>query len=598
MSRLRPSLDRREFIRLTAVTVAAGTIGPTFAGCDDGGDAETLDGIGPTSAPGDIARLFPQGLASGDPKPTSVVLWTRVELTGEAPVDYEIATDQDFEDPVVVGSLTAKEDSDHTVRVKATELEPGTTYFYRFRADGVTTDWGRTRTAPAADDDAAITFAFASCQDFNGRYYHAWRVLAERDDVDFVVFLGDYIYETGNDPRFQEGTAERRAQILDGIVLDEESGSKAALTLADYRGLYKTYGSDANLQEARRRFPFVQIWDDHEFADDCWQDHATHFNGAQADDGDEQDTARRTAANRAFFEFVPIDVAHDSAQSYPDDIRIYRRLRFGKHVELFMTDQRSYRDDHLIPEGPPNETVGKVIPNSALGARQLLIKTGFDALEADAKPSLLGAEQKAWFINAVNDSNATWKFWGNEVMQGQLALDLSEVEELPESFRGDFYLTVDQWDGFRSERAEVLGAVSGAENLVVLTGDLHANYANELHLDFDAPADPVAVEFVTAGISSRSFQEIIERIVEGNDLLQALGLGPLVARLDELTAARNPHVKYTKNRAYGVGWIQVSADALDVRFLEVDDVTSDAFMGSSGEVKFTVASGSNRIEPA
>ncbi len=598
MSHGRSSLDRREFLRLTAVTVAAGTIGPTFAGCDDGGDEETLEGIGPASSAADIARVFPQGVASGDPKPNSVILWTRVELSGDAPVDYEIATDQAFTDPIIVGSLTSSDDADHTLRVKPTELEPGTTYYYRFRADGVTTEWGRTRTAPTADDAAEVTFAFASCQDFNGRYYHAWHALVERDDVDFVMFLGDYIYETGNDPRFQDGTAERKVDIPEGISLDEEGIAKAALTLGDYRSLYKQYGSDKDLQEARRRFPFINIWDDHEFADDSWQDHSTHFNGAMHDQGDEKDTDRKTASNRAFFEYQPIDVEHDKTKKYPDDIRIYRTLRFGKHVELFMTDQRSYRDDHLISEHETNDDTGKVEMDTALGSRQLLKKIGFDALEAEAKPTLLGADQKAWFIDKVNGSDATWKFWGNEVMHGQLAIDLSDVEALPESFKGDFYLTVDQWDGFRSERAEVLAAIKDAGNVVVLTGDLHANYANELQLDFDAPGDPVAVEFVTAGISSRSFEEIIGRIVENSDLLSALGLAPVVAEMDDRIRARDPHVKYVKNKAYGLGWVKVSEGSLDVRFIEIDDVTTTTYSGSSGEVKFTVASGSNRIELA
>ncbi len=586
----RSQLDRREFLKLAAVTVAAGAVG--LPGCDDEADEP---GFGSASAAADVDRVFPQGVASGDPKPDSVVLWTRAELPGPATVDYEVATDEAFANVVARGSLDTDDDVDHTVRLKVTELDPGTTYYYRFRADGVVTDWGRTRTAPAPDADVEVTLAFASCQDYNGRYYHAWRALADRDDVDFVVFLGDWIYETGADPRFQDVDEERGVTIADGLDLTSEGGRKAALTLADYRGLYKQYGADADLKRARRLFPFVTIWDDHEFADDCWQDHSTHF---AEKEGDEKNTARRTAANRAWFEFLPVDVAHDPSKSYPDDITIYRSLRFGKHVELFVTDQRSYRDDHLIPEGPTNDAVGKLQKNTILGARQFVYKPAFDELEAATKPTILGADQKRWLLDGLGSSDATWKLWGNQVMHGQLAVDLSDIELLPESFRGVFYITVDQWDGYRSERAEILSAIAGVDNVVVLTGDLHATYVNELQVDFDAPGQPVAVEFVCPGISSRSLEEIIERVVEEDDLLSNLGIPAVVPQLDQRAADFGPHVRFVKNRSYGIGWAKVGAGTMDVRILEVDGVTDRTWDGAVTEHRFSVAAGTSRVIPA
>ncbi len=585
-------LDRRQFLELAAVSVAAGTLG---LGCDDGSD-DAAGGFGEASAQADIDQIFSLGLASGDPKPSSVILWTRVAEAG--PVDYEIATDQGFSELIASGTVEASEASDFTVRVKATELEPGTTYWYRFRAAEVVSDWGRTRTAPAPDADEAVRFAFASCQDYNGRYYHAWSVLTDREDVDFVAFLGDWIYETANDPRFQETSEDRSVTVPDGLALDEDGESLAALTLADYRALHRQYASDPQLKEARRRYPFINIWDDHEFADDCWQDHATHFNGAKADEGDEQDTDRRTAANRAWFEYVPVDLEHDATKQYPEDIRIYRSLRFGKHVDLICTDGRSYRDDHLIPEGPPNNDVGKFLSNSSLGARQFLLKSGFDTLEAEAKPTLLGETQKAWLLDKIGSSEATWKVWAQQVMHGQMTVDLSDVEALPASFKGHFYLTVDQWDGFRSERAEILEAFAEVDNVLVLTGDLHANYANELYTDFDDPGDPVAVEFVTAGISSRSIQEIIEAVVESNELLSTLGLEATVAELDSRVMAVGPHHKYVKNKAYGISLVTADAEGVAVSFLDINSPTSPTFDGEITEVKFTVAVGSNRIERA
>src|SRR5262249_34649032 len=154
-------------------------------------------GGGETPPPEDDGTVFPQGLASGDPRSDSVILWTRVEPTGNAAKDvkvsYEVAKDKDLKTVVAPGGVTASADAGHTVHLKVTKLEPRTTYYYRFTAEGVRTELGRTKTAPAEDDDAPVTFAFACCQDFVGRYYYAWKTLADDDAVDFVLHLGDYI---------------------------------------------------------------------------------------------------------------------------------------------------------------------------------------------------------------------------------------------------------------------------------------------------------------------------------------------------------------------------------------------------------------------
>src|SRR5262249_30823217 len=154
-------------------------------------------------------------------------------------------------------------------------------------------------------------------------------------------------------------------------------------------------------------------------------------------------------------------------------------------------------------EGPTDLSVAKIIENSKVGSHIFLLKSGFDPQEAAAKPTMLGADQKSWFIDAVKGSTATWKFWGNEVQLSQMVANLSSFKSLG-SFADKFYLTVDQWDGFRSERQEILTALSGVDNIVAITGDIHAFYASELHPDFDNPGPkPVAVEYVTSGISSQ-----------------------------------------------------------------------------------------------
>ena len=576
-SKTRPS--RRLFVKMVVVaTAAAGTVG--LYGC--GEDVEPGGGADSGVPPVDPKQIFPQGMASGDPTPSTVILWTRLATAeASAPVTYDVATDEAFANVVASGEVMAEVDADHTVRIKLTGLEPATVYYYRFRAAGATTEAARTKTAPLPDADVPVRFAFASCQDFNGRYYHSWKVFAEQEPVDFVVFLGDYIYETGNDPRFQEAGG-RRVELPDGLDLGDGNG-KAALTLADYRSLYKQYRSDPLLQAAHALAPFVAIWDDHEFADDCWQDHSTHFNGAQADSGDEGDPERRLAANRAWFEYMPVDLER-TEMAWPNDIKIYRKFRFGRHMELVLTDLRSYRDDHVIPEAPEDASVGKFNPNSAVGSRNFLLKSGFDPKEAAAAPTMLGDPQKQWLIDSITGSDATWKVWGNEVQLSQMLIDLSSFEMVPEAYQEVFYFSVDQWDGYRTERAEVLAALEGTSGMVAICGDIHAAFATNIYRDFDNPGDLILPEFTVPGISSRSVQEITQSTIDNDALLSALGLSALVPRFDELVTAASPHYAFARGRAYGLAIAEVTAEEFKTTFLLVDGVTNEEFDGQVEKV--------------
>ena len=332
-------MRRRDFLRGTVASVVFVACGedaapqpvtppgsPTLPGPDAPG----------TSSPEESDRVFPQGVASGDPRPDRVVLWTRLAPAGagrgaadDVPVEFVVARDEALSDVVARGTLTALAAEDHTLRLVPTGLAPATRYFYRFSVDGTTTQVGRTRTAPARDADVPVTFATASCQDFIGRYYHAWRALLEEQvDLDFVLFLGDYVYEAVNDKRYQAAPSpERTVTLPDGVdVSPGQDGSRiVAATLADYRTLYKTYRSDPFLKEVHRRYPFVTTWDDHEFANDCWQDHTTYFDERDPVTGGftgEQHTDRRLAASRAFFEFQPADVPYDPDAGFPGDIQL------------------------------------------------------------------------------------------------------------------------------------------------------------------------------------------------------------------------------------------------------------------------------------
>jgi alkaline phosphatase D len=609
--------SRRSFLQ--AIVVSATTV-PYAAGCssdDDGGGGKP--GLGSFSTdPADTLRVFPQGVASGDPKPDSVILWTRaVPDSGAGPVvvKYQVATDETFKQLVADGQITVDETTDWTVRIKPTGLAAYTQLYYRFVAEKVQSDIGRTKTAPADDQDVNVRFAFASCQDFIGRYYHSWQALLENEDpVDFVVFLGDYIYETNGDSDFQLTGSARKIEIPDGIEIepatsapDPKPAVKAAKTLADYRGIYKQYRADQYLKRAHQMFPFICIWDDHEFANDGWQDHATDFNDAK---GDEKSTARKQASNQAWFEYMAADVTWDENAAFPDDLKIYRSLRYGKHVDVILTDQRSYRSDHAIPEKatggerpagapatvPTYSEAGKLSKNAAIGSRNFVRKSGFDGIEAYVKPTMLGAEQKQWLLDAMKSSSASWKIWGNETQLLEMRLDLTPFP-VPTLFQGIYYFTVDQWDGFRTERGEVLTALKDVKNLVAITGDIHAFYASELQLDYDNPGEPIAVEYVTAGISSSPVQEIAETQVKGLDPDGTLGLAPLVPQFDQVLRDSNTHYKYNKSFAHGISIMEVEGDKeIRVTFLDIQDVKTETWDGKVEKTGFRTVSGSNRIE--
>jgi alkaline phosphatase D len=588
---------------------------------DGGGDPSDPDGglpkppekpVTPTSTPDKSDFVFPQGLASGDPRPDRVILWTRIEAvaagkkdTESIEVEYVIAKDEGLKEIVARGTATAAADEDHTLRLVPTGLEPGRFYYYRFEHAGTTTRVARTKTAPAPDADVPVKFAFCACQDYIGRYWHSWKALLdEKADLDFILYLGDYIYETVNDARFQTTSPDRAIKLPDGTdTSDKQDGSRiSALTLADYRTVYKTYRKEALLKEVHRLYPFVLTWDDHEFADDCWADHSTSFNELDPKTKgytSEQNTARRQVANRAFFEYQPMEITYDKTATFPNDIKIYRTLTYGKHVEIFMTDQRMYRADHLIPEGPRDTAVGKLTENSMVGSRYFMRKSVFDEREEKKKPSLLGEKQKLWFLDAIKKSKATWKLWGNEVQMYQMALQLGKLPNIPELVTYTVYVNGDQWDGFRSERREILTELTRAnvENLLVCTGDIHSFFAAEIHVDFDAPGPkPIGVEYVTAGISSASLNSLIDNAVPKDSALRPVADNWALHAPDALMETNKPFLKFADTNAYGFTLVNITAAQTEVTFVQLGDPREKNYGGVTSRQKFVTKVGTNKVE--
>lgn len=363
---------RRKFLSTLVISASAVALG-SLTGCGSSDDNDLAPPTTPTTPPPvglqPGQQYFTQSLLSGDPKPDSVILWTRIEeaTADDLEIRLQVALDPDFNDLRVDETLLAMADYDHCLKIRVTELESYSHYYYRFIyvKEGVeyVSNTGRTKTAPLNDADQAVKFAFVNCQDYIGRYYNNYLSILDNDDLDFVIHLGDYVYETTGDARFQ--ATDGRGFMFDDIEGAQKLGSGdgefyAAKSLSNYRQLYKTYRSDQLLQEIHENFPMIAIWDDHEFADDSWQDNATSLNGAKS----EQDTQRKQDSERAYFEYMPIDheAAFDKAASLPQGLleitdqqlfpntTIYRDFKFGQHLHLMMSDYRTHRPDHLIPE--------------------------------------------------------------------------------------------------------------------------------------------------------------------------------------------------------------------------------------------------------
>ncbi|HVY28424.1 MAG TPA: alkaline phosphatase D family protein [Polyangiaceae bacterium] len=391
----------------------------------------------PTLSEEESAAYFPQSVASGDPRPDSVVLWTRAidpnRPNKDVAVALYLALDEAMSQGVELSAdslyMTVSADSDNCLAARVSGLTAGTTYYYQFRytsPDGVAaTRVGRTRTAPAEDSKDPVKFAVICCQDYGGKYFHVARHVAEQE-VDFVLHLGDYIYETAGDPSFQSESDARSVTFSkpkEALQLDK-AGTKflAAQSLSNYRDLYKLYRSDPDLQALHERHPMIVIWDDHEFADDSHGDVSTYSDGQK----DETSPDRRAAADQAWFEYMPIDYKDeptkklDKEGDFPDNFAIYRSFVFGQHLELVVTDLRRYRPDHLVPEDaapgavyltaedvtaqfetPPTDLVPYVdITTHGDGAYLAALTAGADTLAITAD-SLSGDFSAVWINQAL-----------------------------------------------------------------------------------------------------------------------------------------------------------------------------------------------------
>lgn len=428
---------RREWLKRTGVGLGGAVVATTVptAGC-----------AGETSAPLTASPAFAHGVASGDPLPNAVILWTRVTPETEGPIEvtWAVATDPEMREEILEGTFTTGPERDYTVKVDVTGLSPATTYYYRFSALGGRSLVGRTRTAPSGAVDRA-RFGIVSCSSFGHGWFHVYRHLAT-EDLDAVLHLGDYIYEYGSDQYGDQRAYEPSTEIV---------------SLSDYRTRYAQYRRDRDLQAIHQQHPFICIWDDHESTNNSHRDGADNH---QPSEGSWEE--RKAVAYQAYVEWLPIREQVEG--------KIWRSFSWGELADVYMLDTRIWGRD-VQPE---------------------------DADDADDPTrQLLGEDQERWLSDGLAASTATWKIVGQQVMVGHLNTG-------PADMFSPFNL--DQWDGYAAARTRLFDLLESVENPIVLTGDIHSHWAIELTRDpfdpevYDAATGEgvIGVEFVTSAVSS------------------------------------------------------------------------------------------------
>lgn len=409
---------------------------------------------------------FTLGVASGEPFPSGMVLWTRLAPDplaldgsgGVAPrpvaVRWEVAEDEAFSRVVQRGLEVTRPETGHTVHAEVDGLRAGREYFYRFRAESEISPVGRTRTAPAPGSTTPLRLGFASCSMFEHGYFTAYRHMAE-DDLDLMIHLGDYIYEHGPS-EFRSPTGNVRP-FANGHIR----------TLADYRIRHAQYRTDPDLQAAHGAAPWIVTWDDHE-VDNNWADEVPEADGQTR----EAFLARRAAALQAYWENMPL---RRSAFPVGIDLPLHRRLAWGSLAAFHVLDTRQYRSDQACGDGSRIDCVERLDPSR----------------------TLTGAEQERWLLDGLTGSTARWNVLAQQVVFAQRDFEAGPVQRF----------SMDAWDGYRASRDRVMAGIVARGphelNPVVLTGDVHVNYAAELRQNFDDPASPTTgVEFVGTSITS------------------------------------------------------------------------------------------------
>ena len=501
----------------------------------------------------DLAPFF-HGVASGDPLEDRVIIWTRVTpaiIGPDAEVEWSMSTDTELEDVVASGTITTTTDRDYTVKIDVTGLDPGQTYYYVFKHEDKYSIIGKTKTVPSGDVDH-LRFAVVSCSNYQAGYFNGYQRISERNDLDAIIHLGDYIYEY------------RDRQVGDNDLFDERPilPSEELISLDEYRIRYSTYRLDEQLRNMHQQHPIIAVWDDHEAANDAYKDGAGNH-----DDGEGSWEDRKVNIKQAYFEWMPI---RDQAEN-----RVYRKLQYGNLMDLIMMDTRLEGRDVQIND----------IESPALQS---------------ATRTILGAEQRQWLFTQLVSSDAKWKVLGNQVIFAEFNIGFASEFGFGGSYESLESSYLDTWDGYPAERDRVLDLIkdNNIDNVVFLTGDSHVSFAFDLSKRPSAypqfagvsndPADydevsqegSLAVEFATPSISSPNFNESFNPIlasgleVQINRPVLTNGINP------------NPHLRYVDLDRHGYFLLDVTNDRVQADYY-YSSVTQLSGTESFGHASFT-----------
>lgn len=534
-------MDRRRFLQhgtAAGIAVAVGS-GPLAAWARGSRPPARSAATGKAFVP---VSEFPSGVLSGDPTADGVVLWTRIDpAVAGAGVDvaWEVGSDPAFAAGTVLasGTTTTAAATDHTVHVEVDGLGAGRTCWYRFTVSGTTSPVGRTKTLPSGEVDQ-LRLAFFSCERFVHGYYTAHADLASlaldpATDVDLVICLGDYVYEAG--------------PADDVTVPGRDDPDAPQVTLEDYRRQYHLYRTDADLQAMHAAYPFVGIFDNHD-----------GFSGP--------DDASGPGARAAFFEQMPV------RQTGGDPIRQHRSFALGDLAELFLLDERQYRDP------TPSEASGNALGTSSLVETEMV----------EPGRTMLGDAQVSWLKDGLAGSTAAWKIIGSQLMFSPLrsqrfADDIAAADDGPQRNAGR-YVNMTQWDGYQAERRVLVDHIAdaGIADVMVLAGDTHFWTTSELPRDYDDPDSPyVLTEFGGSSITSANAGEQTD--LPGNEVIR-----PVVAGANPL------HLRYIEVTTHGYGLVELTKAGASVAYRSPETIT-EPVSTTSVLARFEVDRGSARV---
>jgi len=523
----------------------------------------------------DPEGTFPQSVASGGPTPEGVMLWTRVapEVFDEAePLGVQVATDDSFDSVVFDGVLRDSariEAHDYTVKIDLDgRLEPDTEYAYRFIYDGVSSRTGHCQTLPGPDSSPeSVRFAVLTCQNYLNGYFPALHYVAE-EDVDFIVHLGDFIYESDDGAFKGLGSYE-----YPGRELSLPSGFDRVHTLRDYRYLHRTYRRDRFLQEALESHTLIAGWDDHEMVNDIYWDHRTDAPAGDHPRGEDPEFMSELVADamHAWWEYMPARVDYDPAgESIQERFRLWRTFSFGDLLTLTMTDERLFRD-------PPREAIPT--PDNVGPHREPPDRT------------MLGEKQREWLIETLTTDENLWTVWADEVLTMPFRIGSGPLSVYP--VQGG-------WDGYTRERQRISEAVAAADvaNYVTLTGDMHCYVAGYNQTSYPgrvtggegvAQGDPIGVEFMTPAITSLNAAEALH-LTRG---LRGKITEPLLSWLVE---TMNPHIEFFDSHNWGYSVVEFGREECTFVAYSVDKTTNSPDADRDVVVAYRVPEGVVKLD--